>query len=576
MNRTLITTILLTLLASSPLGAQRGDRDEKEALTSGRPAPPEQTCYDVTHYHLKIKVKPEEREIQGTLIMRAKLLRKTDRVTLDLNEALSVQEVALTLPGADGPRVSEVPFRHEDGELVIKVGKPFKAAEIKTGGEFELAVTYGGRPRVAPRPPWDGGFQLEQTPGGAHWIATSNQMQGADLWWPVKDQPDDEPDTMQIEVLVPEGLVCASNGRLESVTTEDGWSTFDWRVSTPINAYGVALNIAPYETITREYTSVAGDTFPVTYWCLPGNVEQGELLMEDILKQMAWFEATYCPYPFRGDKYGVVETPHLGMEHQSIIAYGNKYKGNPWGEDQGFDFLHHHEFAHEWWANLVTCRNWNDFCIHESFGTYAQSLYTEHLKGPEAYRKRMAEIRRGLRNRAPVAPRAPMSTTEVYFGDTGGDIYNKGAWVLHTLRWLVGDEKFFLALRRMAYPDPSLEGTTDGSACRFSDTEEIRAIAEEHTEQDLEWFFELYLRQPELPELEEKLSGGTLSLHWKTPEELPFPMPVEVSVDGTLHRVEMKDGKGKIKVGRAKEVIVDPNTWLLKREEKAMRRRPKR
>ena len=572
----LILPLLVLTVASATAVAQRGE--EEPPLTSGRPAPPEQTCYDVLHYALAVRVLPEEQAIEGRMTMTARLLEPTRRLVLDLDDALEVELVSVSfVRSADLPTPVSAKYEHTRGELRVEVEKIFEQLKIEPSAAFMLTVEFAGKPRIAPNPPWDGGFQWSKTPSGAHWIATSNQMQGADLWWPCKDQPDDEADGADITVTVPTGLVCASNGRLMDVTSEEsGWTTYHWHVSTPINTYGIALNIAPYETISQEYESVAGDTFPITYWVLPENVEQGRVLFQDILEQMAWFESVYGPYPFRGDKYGVVETPHLGMEHQSIIAYGNRYRGNPWGVDQGFDFLHHHEFAHEWWANLVTCRNWNDFWIHEGFGTYAQSLYAEHMRGPEGYKKRMSEIRRGIRNRAPVAPREPMSTAEVYFGATAGDIYNKGAWVLHTLRWLVGDEDFFVALRRMAYPDPELEKTTDGRACRFSDTDEILAIAEQHTGQELDWFFELYLRQPALPELEEKLSGGTLTLEWKTPDDLPFPMPVEISVDGELRRVEMKKGKAKVKVGKAEEVIVDPNAWLLKKEEKALRRRPRK
>jgi len=556
----------MSILAYMPLllasALQQGE--PAETRTSGRPAPPEQSCYDVRFYHLQVRVDPERKAIDGVLEMRAELLQETQAVTLDLDDALKVDQVMLATVDAEESAIGVAPHQHAEGELKIDVGAFLDEHGIGGGDELSVSVFYGGVPHVARRPPWEGGFQWERTPSGAHWIATSNQMQGADLWWPCKDQPDDEPDSMRIEVTVPEGLYCASNGSLAGVLTEDGWSTFDWRVSTPINAYGVALNIAPYEIISREYESTVGDVFELTYWCLPENVEQGRRLMEDMQKQMRWFEETYGPYPFRADKWGVVETPHLGMEHQSITAYGNEYRGNPWGADQGFDFLLHHEAAHEWWANLVTCRNWKDFWIHEGFGTYAQSLYTEHLKGPEAYRQRMAEIRRGIRNRAPVAPREPMSTADVYFGATGGDIYNKGAWILHTLRWLLGDEKFFLAQRRMAYPDPALEATTDGSACRFSDTEEIRAIAEEHGGMELGWFFELYLRQPELPVLVEERKGTTLELSWETPNDMPFPMPVEISVDGERQRVEMKGGRAKLQVGRNAEVVVDPDAWILR------------
>lgn len=441
---------------------------------------------------------------------------------------------------------------------------------------FTVRVFYGGKPREAPRPPWDGGFVWSKTKSGAPWIATCNQMQGADLWWPCKDQPDDEADHVFLQVSVPKALVVASNGRPVGIEDDidigawaarPGWRNYQWSVSTPINSYGIALNIAPYETITRDYTSVAGDTFPVTYWVLPENKEKGKVLFEDILRQMAYFESIFGPYPFRADKYGVAETPHLGMEHQSIIAYGNEYKMDRWGGDRGYDELHLHEFAHEWWANLVTCANWNDFWIHESFASYAQALYAEHVGGQKAYFTEMRE-QMHFANRAAIAPREKRSTAEMYFGDVpgspGGDIYSKGAWVLHTLRWLIGDEAFFRALRRMAYPDPAKEKTTDGSACRFATTDEFLAIAEKESGVDLDWFFEVYLRQPKLPVLVQRNEQDGLHLEWTSPTGQPFPMPVEVQLGQEYVRVECPGGKGVIDLGKNSFHLVDPRDRVLR------------
>jgi len=564
------------LLLALCLTAQRSR--SREELTSGRPVPPGESCYDVQAYDLAVRVDPARHEIEGCLRMTARLLQPSEELVLDLDSRLEVSGVwlsAATDSGQDdeGERVR---FQHEGGEIRVRV--PANTLE-PAPSLFELTVRYAGKPREAPRPPWDGGFIWSKTRSGAPWIATANQMQGADLWWPCKDQPDDEAQRVLLRVTVPAGLTVATNGAFDSVREDydavkaqasKGWNTHQWHVSTPINTYGIALNIAPYETITREYTSVAGDTFPVTYWVLPENVEQGKLLFEDILQQMRGLEELFGPYPFRGDKYGVAETPHLGMEHQSIIAYGNQYHGNPWGEQYGFDMLHLHEFAHEWWANLVTCRNWNDFWIHEGFASYAQALYCEKRLGPEAYFREMQALARGITNRAAVAPREPRSTAEMYFGDRegspGGDIYNKGAWIVHSLRWCLGDELFFQALRRMAYPDPALEQDRSGQACRFATTDELCAIVERVSDRDLGWFFEVYLRQPALPELRWKARGGKLTLEWHAPgsgkEAGPvFPMPVEVRVGEQLVRVECPGGKGELEVGRDFEV--DPRGWIL-------------
>ena len=213
--------------------------------------------------------------------------------------------------------------------------------------------------------------------------------------------------------------------------------------------------------LTQEYQSTAGDELPVTYWVLPENEEQGKEILPEFVEHLAFYEDVFGPYPFRGDKYGVVETPHLGMEHQSIIAYGNRYRGDP---NFDYDWLHHHELAHEWWANLVTAADWNDFWIHEGIGTYCQALYLERKFGVEAMRRKMAADRRQIRNRGPVAPRGARDTHWMYFGNRGeasptGDIYTKGSWICHSLRYLLGDETFFRVVRRWAYPDPELEKT---------------------------------------------------------------------------------------------------------------------
>jgi aminopeptidase N len=559
---------LLFALAQSQKGAG-------PELTSGRPMPPEQACYDVKVYELNGRVDPQAHSIQGRMLVMAKPLKASDDIVLDLDSRLKVDQVLVRFDIPDA-KDRAVDFTHKDGEIRIHAPRTFGDSVFGNGTEFVVTVLYGGVPREAPRPPWDGGFVWSKTKSGAPWIATCNQMQGGDLWWPCKDQPDDEADEVEINVTVPNPLVDASNGRLNGIEKDmdavtmkamPGWNTYRWRVSTPINTYGIALNIAPYETITRDYKSVAGDTFPVTYWVLPENLEKGKILFEDILRQMAFYESIFGPYPFRADKYGVAETPHLGMEHQSIIAYGNNYKMDRWGEDRGYDELHLHEFAHEWWANLVTCANWNDFWIHESFASYAQALYAEHVGGEKAYFTEMKEQKSFL-NRAAIAPREKKSTAEMYFGDRegspGGDIYSKGAWVLHTLRWLLGDEKFFASLRRMAYPDPEKEKTKDGSACRFATTDEIVAIAEKTSGVPLAWFFEVYVRQPKLPVLSSRLDGDALVLEWTSPTGAPFPMPVEVALGGEFVRVPCPDGKGRLELHEKRDYQVDPRERVLR------------
>lgn len=524
---------------------------QEPRLASGGALIPTQACYDVQAYTLTLSVDPKAKAIEGSLAMVATIVAPTESITLDLDRRLAVARVEL-----DGKPVE---FTHAAGRIDVPCAR-------KTSDEITVVVAYGGQPRVAPRAPWDGGFTWAKTRAGEPWIATTCQGEGADLWWPCKDHPSDKPARVDLHITVPAGLVCASNGRLQGIVAGRGGSrTFHWRVRVPIANYSIALNIAPYEVIEATFQSVAGDEVPVAFYVLPENLAQATKALPEFLDHVHHMEEVCGPYPFRAEKYGIVETPHLGMEHQTIIAYGNEYRKTSFD----YDWLHHHEMCHEWWANLVTCRDWSDMWIHEGIGTYMQALYIESRRGHAQYLVEMNTKRRTLGNRRAVAPREVQDSKEIYFGGSGGnDIYYKGSCVMHTLRWLAGDEKFFVALRRLAYPDPKLEAVRDGSCVRFEDTEGVRRILEQHTGRDLAWFFEVYLRQPALPILHAVKTAAGLDLRWEVPGDLPFPMPVPVVIDGKVQRVEMLDGRASVPVSPGTEAVVDPDNWVLRRAER--------
>lgn len=520
---------------------------------------PEQAAYDVEHYDLAIQVMPESKTIAATLTLRARVLAPLDELVLDLDSTLKVARIAEV---GHGPLER---YSHADGLLRIDLNRRRAPGEI-----LEVAVGYGGTPREAPRPPWEGGFTWSETRSGEPWIATSCQTEGADIWWPCKDHPGDEPDSFDLHVTVPAGLVCASNGKLLRSESDDGRVTSHWSVSTPINNYAVALNIGPYVTIEEEYLCVTGETLPVTFWVLPESEEKARAALPEFLEHLRWYEKTFGPYPFRADKYGIAETPHLGMEHQTIIAYGHGFKGHKYG----FDWLHHHELSHEWFGNLVTAPDWSDFWIHEGFGSYAQKIYIEEKNGSDAYHEYLRDVRGRILNQKPVAPRPNRSHAEMYFVDTDaaegrrqsdGDMYFKGEWIIHTLRHLIGKDALFRSMRRLTYPDAEMEKVSDGSQCHFKTTDDFRAIAERESGMELGWFFELYLRQPHLPELVAERAGNTLRLRWKTPDDLPFPMPVEVLLGGERVRVEMPGGRAELEIDPDQEFVLDPSDWVLRK-----------
>ncbi len=545
-------TVLVFAALSGGAAAQTCERPV-DPYDSGGPLDPERAAYDVKSYDLNVRVDPADSTIRGRVTFHTTIVHDVNRIAFDLDTLLVVESVSVAgadLPAADILRCG--------GRVYLTLSRMWTRGEPLT-----LDVAYGGRPRIAPRAPWDGGVVWARTASDAPWIATANQMVGPDVWWPAKDHVSDEPDSMAISVTVPDDLVAAMNGRLVQVDTlADGWHTWRWHVSTPINPYVVALNIAPYVTIDTTVASVAGDSIPVVFYVLPEDEARGRTLFSEILAHLAWFESRFGPYPFRADKYGVAQTPHLGMEHQSIIAYGARFDNRSMtqGVDWGFDALHHHELAHEWFGNLMTTADWKDMWLHEGFGTYAQVLWLEDTQGVERSREYLQSFRRWIRGLRPVAERESATAQEIY---TSNDMYFKGAWVLHTLRWLVGDEVLLTSLRRFAYPDSAIEFTSDGTAARVSSTAEYVALVEALSGRELGWFFDTYIYGVEVPTLDVRRTGDSLILSWETEDGAEFPLPVEIAVNGARRRVDMNGGSATVALPAGADVEIDPDGWLL-------------
>ncbi len=534
-----------------------GPRPNPREWSSGGPLSPEQAAYDVTFYDLTLRVSPADSTIAGSLAVHARVTSPLEFLVLDLDSAFTVARASdVTVRGT-----TNLAVERRGGKLWIRLDRTRAVGET-----LGVTVTYRGRPRIAARPPWIGGFQWAQTPSGAPWIATTCVNEGADLWWPVKDHPSDKPDSVSLHITVPNGLVVATNGKSRGQRANaDSTTTFDWHVSTPISLYNVALNIAPYRTITRDYVSVTGERFPVTYWVLPENYEKGLELVPEMLQHLRFYERLLGPYPFRADKYGVAETPHLGMEHQTIIAYGNQYKKN----EAGFDELHQHELAHEWFGNLITAKDWSDYWLHEGFGSYMQPLYVERLLGKAEYFQWVKRQMEGAKNRRAIAEPCCLTAGEVYFNPpdylTGdGDIYGKGSAVLHTLRYVLGDSTFFTVLRRFLYPTRASERVTDGSHIRLVTTDDFIRTAERYAKQPLGWFFDVYVRQPGLPQLFMERANDMISLRWETPGARSFPMPIDIEIDGVTRRVKFAGNRAEVRAAAKAQVRLDPKGWVFR------------
>lgn len=533
------------ILAASSLHAQTPVYDSGGALT------PEQAAYDIVFTDLTLTVSPADSSITGTMRMNAIVITSTKVLVLDLDPILEIK----TITDYAGERPLD--YDRRGGKVWIELGR-----EAAVGENVGVVIEYGGRPRVAPLPPWSGGFTWATTPAGDPWITTTAQQEGPDIWWPTKDHVSDKPDSMALHITVPEPLVVAANGVLRSVDHSGDLATYHWFISTPISSYNVSLNIAPYRIIEEIYRSVAGDEFPVQFFVLPEDYDRGIVLFAEILQHLEFFERNLGPYPFRIDKYAAVQTPHLGMEHQSIIAYGANFDNGSMtgGVDWGFDALHHHEMSHEWWGNMVTNSDWKDMWLHEGFGTYMQPLYLEQTQGIHTYHAYMESLRGGISNGQAVAPRESQSAKEIYTGD----IYSKGAWILHTLRHFIGDEAMANLLRRMAYPDPEMETVRDGRQTRFVTTDDFVALAERVSGEELGWFFEVYLRQPALPRLLHSVRDGKLFLQWEVAGDLNFSLSVDVRIGEDIERIDMAGGEAVIDISLSEDQIeIDPERWIL-------------
>ncbi|KKI18169.1 M1 family metallopeptidase [Sphingomonas sp. Ag1] len=543
-------SLLLLIAAASSLPDKGQPPLTAQTRMSGGPRPAEQTAVRFDHADLSFEVVPRQRRIRGDALLTFTARAPLARLVIDLDRNLPVSSIAI-----DGSPLSKRAWSNPEGQLVIALPKPLAAGE-----KVQARITYGGTPHVALNAPWDDGIVWSSTPDGRPWVATTTQGYGCDQLWPCLDFPSGEPALVDLHITVPPGLKAPSNGRLIGVDTlSDGRTRWNWRARQP-NTYAIALAVGPFEELTGTYRSRYGNEIPLYYWYLPGKTEQAKALFAEFAPTLDFFEQVIGPYPFADEKVGVVETPHMGMEHQTINAYGNNYAKAP----EGFDWLFHHEFAHEWFGNQVTAGNWDDYWLHEGFAQYMQPLYGLWREGDARYLTMLETQRNRITNRAPIVRDKLLSEEEVYepsLGGAGTDIYYKGALTLHTLRGLIGDDAFYRAVRRLVYgrKDPA----PGNFRPRFGSTREFEGIVKEESGQDLGWFFDAYLRRAELPDLTVRRDGDTLRLDWR--EGSRFPMPIEVKIGDRVERVAMAGGRGTLTVPAGQHVVIDPMARVLRR-----------
>ncbi len=547
----LAASLALSLAActSVPLNHLAPRAPTAQTLNTGGTMPAEQAALHFDHADLHFSVDTANQSIDASATLSFTAESAIDVLLLDLDRNLSISGIEL-----DGHSLPAKAWSNPDGRLRITL-----PATLDAGGKLQATIRYGGEPHVAKHAPWDGGFVWSHTADGQPWVASAVQGEGCDLFWPCIDQPQGEPDLVDTFVTVPRALAAPGNGVLIGVTDEGDKRTWHWRTKHP-DTYAIAINVGPFEVLKADYASRYGNRIPMEFWYLRGHEAQAKQLFAGFPRMLDFFEQEIGPYPFGDEKMGVVETPHLGMEHQTLNAYGNNYRKDGYG----FDRLLQHEFAHEWFGNQLTNADWDDMWLHESFGTYMQPLYSQYLNGDMDYFSWLRELRLMLRNRHPIVS-GNSKTEEQVYDETAGpgqDIYNKGALMLHSLRQLIGDQAFFASIRQLVYsrPDPK-----PGSfKPRYANTNDYLSIVDQVSGHKLGWFFDVYLRDAALPRLVQRRDGDTLTLRWVTEHGKPFPMPLDVQVGDTVHTLPMNDGTGQLRVPAGSLLIIDPRSKVLR------------
>jgi aminopeptidase N len=536
---------------TQPVSAQRRAQAEfTHADTLRGSNGPGRSWWDASFYDLHVAVSPPDSSIRGYNAITYKILKPAKEMQIDLQVPMEVDSMV-----QDGKRLE---YRRDGNAFFVTLTAPQRAGTKKT-----IAVYYHGKPRAAKNPPWDGGFIWRTDSLGNTWVSTANEGLGASVWWPNKDLLADEPDSQRVAITVPDSMTDVSNGRLRKTThNADGTTTFEWFVSEPINNYSIEVNAGKYAHFSEDFTGEKGK-LTVDFWPLAYHADTARVQFKQALSMLKCFEHWFGPYPWYKDGYKLIEAPHLGMEHQSGVAYGNKYKNGYLGRDLSgtglglkWDFIIVHESGHEWFGNNITAKDAADMWIHESFTNYSEGIYTECLDGKEAGARYIIGSRRSIRNDAPIIGTYGVNN------EGSGDMYYKGGSMIHMLRQLVdNDDKWRQILR----------GLNSTFYHQTVTAKQIESYIDRMAGKDFSTIYRQYLTTTDIPVLEYKIDGGTLSYRW-TKVVPGFDMPVRASIGaGRLEWIKpteaWKTWPGKVNAGDT--LTVDPNFYVFTKDANA-------
>lgn len=469
----------------------------------------ERTVYDINSYHLNVRIDPENRYISGENTFRFTATQDFKRLQFDLFENMVVEKVVY--------KNQSLSFYREFNAVFIDFPEI-----IKKNAMEEFIVQYSGFPIVAKNAPWDGGIVFSKDKNGKPWVNVAVQGVGASLWWPNKDQQADQVDSILISIAVPDTLMNISNGQFKGKTIlGDGYTRYDWFVSYPINPYNVTFNIGDYVHFSDDFNGEKG-RLAVDYYVLPENLEKAKIhFAENVHPMLSCFEKWFGPYPFYRDGFKLIESSHLGMEHQSAVAYGNKYENGYLGRDNSgtgygkdWDFIIIHESGHEWFGNNITAKDIADSWIHEGFTTYSEAVFVECRHGKKAAEAYIKGLRRSIRNQEPLV--GTMGVDD----NASSDIYNKGANILQTVRTVINNDETWRNI---------LRGLNEKFHLKTVTTKDVVDYISKESGRDFSTIFKTYLDYAKIPTLEIMELERHTKYRWNTSEK-NFDLPIQVKL----------------------------------------------
>ena len=494
---------LLLFLFLDSLLAQSSEANYTRADTLRGSIGPHRAWWNVLHYELSFEPDFTERTLKGRNRIEFKTTGKpiTDRMQIDLQAPMQIDQVRLG--------TVSLPVEREGNVYWVDVKKMRGLFTSPLKSPLILEIDFSGKPRVAVNPPWDGGWIFKKDKSGNPWMSVACQGLGASVWYPCKDHQSDEPDQgAKLNIVVPDSLSAVANGRLLSKTpivpNKQKWS---WSVSSPINNYNIVPYIGHYSHYSDTLMGEGNKQLDLDYWVLSEDLEKAKPQFDrDVKRMLRAFEYWFGPYPFYKDGFKLVQSPHLGMEHQSAIAYGNQFKNGYMGRDLsgsgwglGWDYIIIHESGHEWFANNITTRDIADMWVHEGFTMYSEVLFTEYHYGKKAADAYLQGLRRAIRNDRPMIGHYDVNE------EGSGDIYNKGANLIHTIRALMNNDSLFRQILRGMNRDFALTPTT---------SQDVEQYWIKQSGLELQPIFDQYLRTTQIPKLEFREANGKTECRW--------------------------------------------------------------